>query len=65
MTKIRVKNLFFGILLINSVSLNVVLLVEIHLFNTEKVRIMQSKCRVKKMLKINENRQFYWLSIRF
>ena len=43
MTKIRVKNLFFGILLINSVSLNVILLVEIHLFNTEKVRIMQSK----------------------
>ena len=46
LAKIRVKNAFFVFclnvaLLINSVSLSMTLLVETHLFNTEKVRTMQ------------------------
>ena len=70
LAKIRVKNAFFVFclnvaLLINSVSLSMTLLVETHLFNTEKVRTMQRNLfrggggEYKKMLKINQNRQFY------
>ena len=51
-------------LLINSVKLNMTLLVETHLFKTGKVRIMQNKIfsggkNIRKMLKINQNRQFF------
>ena len=45
-------------------------LVETHLFNTKKVRLLQSEIfskakNIRKMLKINLNRQFYWFSRRF
>ena len=46
------------------------LLVETHLFKTGKVRIMQNKIfsggkNIRKMLKINQNRQLFWFSTRF
>ena len=46
------------------------LLVETHLFKIGKVRIMQNKIfsggkNIRKILKINQNRHFFWLSIRF
>ena len=45
------------------------LLVETHLFKTGKVRIMQNKIfsggkNIRKMLKISQNCQFYWFSVR-
>ena len=45
------------------------LVVETHLFNKEKVRILQNKVfsggkNIRKMLKISQNYQFYWFSVR-
>ena len=69
MDKIRVKRIFLAFyfniaLLVNSVSLTMTLLVETHLFNTKKVRILRYKIfsggkNIRNMLKINQNRQFY------